>query len=165
MTSPRSRALGAPQDELVLDGAWRAAIADGDLAREFASRDFDDRDWSEVTVPGHWGTHAELADATGSVLHRRRFDTAPLAVGRRRFLTLDGVFTQGDVWLDGDYLGTTEGYFTPHTFEITGHTDTEHLLAVEVACPGEADRRAKRGVTGVFSHWDAMDPAARPGGI
>ena len=84
MTSPRSRALGAPQDELVLDGAWRAAIADGDLAREFASRDFDDRDWSEVTVPGHWGTHAELADATGSVLHRRRFDTAPLAAGRDR---------------------------------------------------------------------------------
>ena len=28
-------------------------------------------------------------------------------LGRRRFLTLDGVFTQGDVWLDGDYLGET----------------------------------------------------------
>lgn len=116
-------------------------------------------------MPGHWGTHAELADATGSVLHRRHFETPTLAPGRRRFLTLDGVFTQGDVWLDGDYLGTTEGYFTPHTFEITSHTDREHLLAVEVACPGEADRRAKRGVTGVFAHWDAMDPAAQPGGI
>ena len=35
------------------------------------------------------------------------------------WLTFDGLFYQGDVWLDGAYLGDTEGYFAPHTFEVT----------------------------------------------
>ena len=32
---------------------------------------------------------------------------------------LDGVFYTSDVWLDGTYLGDTEGYFFPHAFEVT----------------------------------------------
>ena len=38
---------------------------------------------------------------------------------RRRWLTLGGIFYQADVWLDGAYLGDPEGYFMPHTFDIT----------------------------------------------
>ena len=166
MTTADPRATGLPPD-LVLDGVWRATRADGDLARGFATPDFGDDDWHEVTVPGHWRTHAALREVDGPVLHRRHFDTAPLAAGRRRFLTLDGVFSLADVWLDGAYLGPTDGYFTPHTFEI-GRSDParrEHLLAVEVACPRESDRSAKRSVSGIFAHWDAMDPGLAPGGI
>ncbi|MFM7616150.1 MAG: glycoside hydrolase family 2 protein [Actinomycetes bacterium] len=165
MTSARTRAIRTP--DLVLDGTWRAAASDGDLAREFAGPAFDDDDWNEVTVPGHWRAHAALRDVDGPVLHRRAFDTPPIHPGRRRFLTLDGVFTLADVWLDGAYLGPTEGYFTPHTFEIGRDDPTrrEHLLAIEVACPHEADRTAKRSVSGVFAHWDAMDPGLAPGGI
>jgi beta-mannosidase len=160
------RTDGSPPD-LILDGTWRAVASDGDLARGFAEPGFADDDWHEVTVPGHWRSHPALREVTGPVLHRRAFETATLAPGRRRFLTLDGVFTLADVWLDGAYLGPTEGYFTPHTFEI-GREDPgrrEHLLAVEVACPPESDRTAKRSVSGVFAHWDAMDPGLAPGGI
>ena len=39
--------------------------------------------------------------------------------GRRSWLVLDGLFYEGDVWLDGSYLGATEGYFFPHWFEVT----------------------------------------------
>ena len=79
----------------------------------------------------------------------------------------DGVFYLGDVWLDGTYLGDTEGYFFPHEFDVTdtlaaGH---EHLLAVEVACARQSDRTAKRNITGVFQHWDCLDPDWNPGGI
>lgn len=165
MTPPHPRGTTAPTGALTLDGIWRAARSDGDLARDFATDRLDDRDWAEVTVPGHWATHAALGDGTGPVLHRRRFATPELSPGRRRFLTFDGIFSIGDVWLDGAYLGATEGYFTPHTFEITDRPGREHLLAVEVACPREPDRRAKRSVDGVFSHWDAMDPTVTPGGI
>jgi len=165
VTSARTRAIRTP--DLVLDGTWRAAASDGDLAREFAGPAFDDDDWYEVMVPGHWRAHAALRDVDGPVLHRRAFDTDPITPGRRRFLTLDGVFTLADVWLDGAYLGPTEGYFTPHTFEIGREDPTrrEHVLAIEVACPGEPDRTAKRSVSGVFAHWDAMDPGLAPGGI
>ena len=39
------------------------------------------------------------------------------------------------------------------------------MLAVEVACSQPQDRRAKRNLTGVFQHWDCMDPAWNPGGL
>jgi len=60
----------------------------------------------------------------------------------------------GDVWLDGAYLGDTEGYFFPHTFEVTEHlrSRSEHQLAVEVdrrhVGRAEADvRRAARALS------------------
>ena len=82
-------------------------------------------------------------------------------------MTLDGVFYQADVWLDGAYLGDPEGYFFPHSFDITGlsRLASEHVLAVEVACPPQRNRKAKRTITGVFQNWDAMDPTWNPGGL
>src|SRR5262249_31798775 len=43
--------------------------------------------------------------------------------------------------------------------------DEAHCLAIEVACPRQADRTAKRLITGVFSHWDNLDPDWNPGGL
>ncbi len=101
------------------------------------------------------------------MLYRHRFDAQPLNRDRRAFVVLDGVFYFGDVWLDADYLAATEGYFFPHEFEITDplRRGDEHVLAVEVACPRQSDRTAKRLVTGVFSHWDNLDPDWNPGGL
>src|SRR5207248_6089113 len=74
---------------------------------------------------------------------------------------------QGDVWLDGGYIGTTEGYFFPHAFEVTDAlaARAEHMLAVEVTCSRPTDKTAKRNLTGVFQHWDCIDPEWNPGGI
>jgi len=108
-----------------------------------------------------------LTDTDGPVLYRRRFEGPRLDGDRRAFVVLDGVFYFGDVWLDADYLGATEGYFFPHAFEVTEplRRDEEHVLAVEVGCPRQSDRTAKRLVTGVFSHWDNLDPDWNPGGL
>src|SRR5207249_7567145 len=83
------------------------------------------------------------------------------------WLTFDGLFYQGDVWLDGAYVGDTEGYFNPHTFEVTEQlrAQRELTLAVEVTCAPQTDRTAKRNLTGVFQHWDCLDPEWNPGGI
>ncbi|HEV7864129.1 MAG TPA: hypothetical protein VGR20_15570 [Acidimicrobiia bacterium] len=151
-----------------LGGGWVAREAEGDLHQRFVETGFDDSGWDPITVPGHWRSSPAFAGSDGPVLYRRRFPATPLADGRRRFLTLEGVFYYGDVWLDGGYLGATEGYFAPHTFELTDAARSgveEHVLAVEVACPKEGDRHAKRMVTGVFSHWDALDPDWNPGGL
>jgi beta-mannosidase len=154
-------------DPMDLGGTWRAAPADEALRRSFALPGFADGGWEEVPVPGHWRSVPALAGSDGPLLYRRRFAAPSPAEGQRAWLTLEGVFYDGDVWLDGSYVGATEGYFFPHTFEVTDALAArrEHVLAVEVGCSRPGDRTAKRSLTGVFQDWDCADPAWNPGGI
>jgi beta-mannosidase len=156
-----------------LAGAWLAAEADDTLRRSFPEPDLDDAGWAAVDVPGHWRSSPPFAASDGPLFYRHRFTTptdgeaTADADGRRWWLDFDGLFYQGDVWLDGSYLGDTEGYFAPHSFEVTEAMAArrEHTLAVEVACAPPGDLTAKRNLTGVFQHWDCIDPAWNPGGI
>ena len=159
-----------------LSGTWRAAPADAAGRRDYQDPAFDDTSWALTTVPGHWRSNPALADTDGPVLHRTAFTRpAPFGPGaeagdpadRRSWLMLDGIFYTSDVWLDGTYLGDTEGYFFPHSFEVTDAlaAATEHTLALEVACARPSDLTAKRNLTGVFQHWDQLDQDANPGGI
>jgi len=150
-----------------IGGTWRAAPADDDLRRVFADDGFDDHGWEAIAVPGHWRSNPAFADSDGPLLHRTTFEHAAPAPSERGWLTFEGTFYQGDVWLDGTYLGDTEGYFLPHTFEVTEQlaARAEHQLAVEVTCTPPSDRTAKRNLTGVFQHWDCLDPEWNPGGI
>jgi beta-mannosidase len=146
---------------------WRAAIADDRLRRAYAAPSFDDGEWEPVPVPGHWRSTPAFADSDGPLLYRGWFAAPPPAEGRRSWLTFDGLFYQGDVWLDGGYLGDTEGYFLPHTFEVTGSLAerSEHLLAVEVTCSPARGPGSRRNLTGAFQEGDHVDPAGNPGGI
>lgn len=150
-----------------LSGTWRAAPASDERRRSGLGLDADDQQWSSVQVPGHWRDEADFASSNGPVLYRRRFTAPPPEPGQRRFVVLDGVFYQADVWLDGAYLGDAEGYFFPHSYDITalsrlGH---DHVLAVEVDCRPPGDLTAKRAITGIFQHWDCLDPNDNPGGL
>jgi beta-mannosidase len=150
-----------------LTEGWRAAVADDDLRRAYHLDDYDDTGWERITIPSHWRSSPAFATADGPVLHRCRFETAAPPAGQRAWVTFDGIFYQGDVWLDGGYLGDTEGYFFPHTFEVTeqlrGRAD--HALAVEATCSRERDPGAKRNLTGSFQAGEWLDPAWNPGGI
>jgi beta-mannosidase len=150
-----------------LAGSWRVRAADEGLRRAYPDPAFDDSGWSELDVPGHWRSSAEFAGSDGPLLYRRRFEAPAPGGGQRAWLIFDGLFYQGDVWLDGSYLGDTEGYFFPHLFEVTDdlRSRSEHLLGVEVTCARQTDRTAKRNITGVFQHWDCLDPDWNPGGI
>ncbi len=150
-----------------LSGPWRANIADDDLRRVAIGLDHDDSEWPTVPVPGHWRSTPEFATNDAPLLYRHRFHLDPPQPGERTFVTVEGVFYQADVWLDGAYLGDPEGYFFPHTFEITdlARLADEHVLAVEVACAPQSNKRAKRNITGVLQHWDALDPEWNPGGL
>jgi beta-mannosidase len=150
-----------------LADGWRATEADDQLRRAYYDEKFDDGGWAPLTVPGHWRTQDPFTGSDGPLLHRCRFEQAAPAAGRRSWLTFDGLFYQGDHWLDGAYLGDTEGYFAPHTFEVTDQLRdrSEHVLACEVTCAPQRDKRNKRNVTGVFQHSDYLDPDWNPGGI
>src|SRR4029079_16429513 len=152
-----------------LAGPWPAAIADDELRRTAVGLGYDDSatPWEDVDVPGHWRSVEAFAEADGPLLYRTRFEAAPPQPGERRWVVFDGIFYQSDVWLDGAYLGDSEGYFFPHSYDITALAGIgrEHVLAVEVTCAPQGDARAKRNITGVFQHWDGIDPGWNPGGL
>jgi beta-mannosidase len=158
----------SPADGVVdLSGTWRAHAADPDLVKSFGALDMPDDAWTNVQVPHHWRAEPEFGTSDGPLLYRRRFAHAAPAPRRRAFLELLGVFYYGDVWLDGEYVGATEGSFVPHAFEVTDalHARDEHLLAVEVACPPQRDRGAQRTITAPFWGTAVLDPSLNPGGI
>ena len=150
-----------------LTGPWKAQLADEDLRRVFHLHEYDDTAWSEIAVPGHWRTSATFADTDGPLLYRTRFSCAAPAAPRRAWVELGGVFSQGDVWLDGSYIGDTDGYFFGHSFEITDqlHERSDHLLAVEVGCPPVTDPTEKRSLTGAFQDGGHLPAGWNPGGI
>ncbi|CAN5284020.1 glycoside hydrolase family 2 TIM barrel-domain containing protein [soil metagenome] len=154
-----------------LTGSWQASVADDDLRRTWleATPAAEQERWQPIGVPGHWRSTPAFAETNGPLLYRTTFEHPTPVAGERAWLGFDGLFYQGDVWLDGGYVGDTEGYFFPHTFEITESlaARTEHTLGVEVTCSPQPDRTAKRNITGVFQHGDALglDPDWNPGGI
>ena len=150
-----------------LNGTWRAMRADDDARRNAIGLDVDDSGWAEIEVPGHWRHHPDFADNDDPLLFRRHFTMAEPGEGRRRWVTLDGVFYQADVFLDGAYLGDPEGYFFPHSFDITAlsRIGDDHVVAIEVACSPQSGYRGKRTITGVFQQWDGNDRDWNPGGL
>ena len=141
-----------------LDGTWQ--LRPVEAFAESYPRD----GWLEAEVPGHWQDHALLAKYAGKAVYRRSFRLSPQP-DRRYWLRLGGVFYWSTVRLNGSSLGSHEGYFSPQTYEITRSVGERNRVVVEVDCPDQDDATRKRMITGVFSHWDAMDPETNPGGI
>lgn len=164
MADPLDRRSG--RQSRVLDSPWRATIADDRLRRSFTAIDFDDHAWSAAIVPGHWREIPDLVDSDGPVLYRTSF-SHPVDDTSRHWLTFEGIHYASDIWLDGDYLGTTEGYFAPHTFEVTEQLNRtgEHAIAVEVIASGAGTPGATRDLTGVFNDPDVVGATWNAGGI
>lgn len=150
-----------------LSGPWLAAEADDDVRRNGIGVDADDSTWSRIDVPGHWQDHDDFHSSDGPLMYRHAFTADPPAEGRRRWITLDGIFYQADVWLDGAYLGDPEGYFTSHSFDVTSlsRIDHEHVLAVEVTCSPQPDTTGRRNITGIFQAPAGVGHNRNPGGL
>ena len=156
---------------LDLKGPWKVIRATDDILRTGVGLETDDRDWMSIDVPGHWQSESALAADEGPMLYRRHFDlhldSAASNGDERHFVVVDGLFYQGDVWLDGAYLGDPEGYFVPHAYDVSAlaRLDSSHVLSIGLACAPQGDKRAKRNITGSFQDSPYIDPHFNPGGI
>jgi beta-mannosidase len=126
-----------------------------------------DDGWLPARVPGHWQQTAGLERHVGKVAYRCRFpcptdDTPP---DTRAWLRINGAFYSSRPYLNGADLGEQIGYFAPYEHDVTALLQPDNTLIVEVDCPEEHNKVGKRLITGVFSHWDCLDPTANPGGI
>jgi beta-mannosidase len=98
------------------------------------------------------------------VVYRRAFKFKP-EEHKRFFLRVQGAFYWSTPYLNGARLGANEGYFFPVDYEITDLLQKDNTLLIELDCPREDDKTAKRQLTGVFHHWDCLDPKTNPGGL
>lgn len=116
--------------------------------------------WQRIRVPGNWYT--EGYDHHGYAWYRLKFNanTSQETVSSLHF---GGVDYFADVWLNGQQLGSHEGYFQQFSFDVTPHLKTgTNTLLVRVNSPlekAEDYSLRKRLIKGIFSHHDT-----RPGG-
>ena len=150
-----------------LAGEWLAMEADDDVRRNGIGLGIDEAAWEPLNVPGHWRNHPKFATSDGPIMYRHSFTRQSPDEGRRRWVTLDGIFYQADIWLDGAYLGDSEGYFFPHSFDITAlsRLGDEHVLAVEVTCAPQVGTHGRSNITGVLQHSTDTEAGWNPGGL
>lgn len=118
--------------------------------------------WQTIQVPSNW--YQEGFDISGAAWFKREFVAPSDALGALAVLRFKGVDYFADVWLNGKYLGSHEGYFAPFSFDVSAaiKPGEKNLLVVRVDSPNEdpaAWSLHKRLIKGIFSHHDT-----RPGG-
>lgn len=128
----------------------------------FFDREFDDGAWEQITVPACW--QAEGYQYNGIAWYRTRFDHAPEGRDNLFRLHFKGVDYFADVWLNGYYLGSHEGFFGRFSFNASRWIRPgENLLAVKVEAPNLKRMLVKGALQGI--NWDCNDPRVDPGGI
>jgi beta-mannosidase len=127
----------------------------------------DESGWLRQTLPAHWQEHPELRYHTGNTVYRHCFERPPVFEhrARRYWLRADGIFYWSQIYFNNHAFGWHEGYFVRQEHEITGLLAEYNTLVIEVSCPEERAKQGKRMISGVFSHWDCIDPSTNPGGI
>lgn len=176
-----------------LSGSWRVHTLSPQMLKTGADPELDDSPdsgWTTLQVPGHWANNDVFADSDGPLLYRRHFSIAPADDAQhgdpetRYWLRFDGIMSEGEIWMDGQYLGATVAYFAAHQFDVTAllaergdHVAerSDHVIAVDVRCsPPDSVRtmatatddgpRDKTALTGTLQ-VGPLAPRPNPGGI
>lgn len=133
--------------KISLSGTWKFFWKKGvpELDKRFTAADFDDSSWEDITVPGVWQFQKDYTspwyyansfpncistdkkkipsiDVAGQEIaaHRTVF-TLPesFAEDREIFLHFGAVKSGLEVYVNGKYVGYSQGTFTPHEFDVT----------------------------------------------
>ena len=148
---------GRPEDSprrLSLNGDWKFHFVPrpADRPEGFFEPGFDDSAWDEIAVPSNWELLGygypvyrdesysfprnppfvpEDDNPVGS--YRRAFEVPARWDGNEIFLRFDGVYSAFYVWVNGAFVGYSEGSRTPAEFRITEQITTgTNVLAVQV---------------------------------
>jgi beta-galactosidase len=139
---------------LSLNGTWKFRYSDLVSRRplEFHRDDYDRSDWGDIPVPSNWERQGhgypiyvnvpypfeidepnvpEEDNPVGS--YWREFSVPEEWRGRRVFLQFGAVSSAFYAWINGNYVGYSEGSKTPSEFDVSDHVSVgRNTLAVEV---------------------------------
>lgn len=119
-----------------LDGTWKFLEDPKNvgLSRQWYG-EIDDSSWSEISVPGTWGWDGYAYKYyEGYGWYRKRF-FAPYE-WENKFIRLlfKAVHHSANIWINGSYVGSHEGGFTPFSFDVSQNLiyGGNNLLVVRV---------------------------------
>ena len=146
--------------KLSLNGTWKFCWAKGiaELPEEFREKNYDDSEWEDITVPGVWQFQKDYTkpwyyansypncisvdkakipsiDLKGQevAMHRTYFEVPENWKGRKIFLHFGAAKAGLRVFVNGQYVGYSQGSFTPHEFDVTDFvTEGTNTVAAEV---------------------------------
>ncbi len=84
--------------------------------------DFDDSEWHNLKVPGHWGMINDFSNYTGKGWYRKTVNIPKdwtNALSNRYYLKFGGVYHLSKIYLNGKFIGKNRGGFTPFEFDVT----------------------------------------------
>ena len=137
-----------------LNGDWKFSYSDSPAGRpaDFYQMDFDVSEWDDIPVPSNWEREGHgyaiyvnvpypfeidepnvptEKNPVGS--YRRKFDVPESWSGDEIFLEFGAVSSAFYVWINGAYVGYSEGSKTPSEFNVTDFVSSgENTIAVEV---------------------------------
>lgn len=141
-----------------LNGTWKFSYADVPEKRvkEFYKEGFDVSSFADIKVPGHielagydkcqyintmypWEGHEDLRPPFAPVKHNpvasyvTFFDVDEALIGKKTYISFQGVEKAFYVWINGQFVGYAEDSFTPSEWDITPFIrEKGNKLAVEV---------------------------------
>lgn len=144
-----------------LNGPWKFNLVEEPSLRpmDFYAENFDVSSWAEIPVPSNWEMHGydkplycnvEYPHANNPPYIQRRsgysgYGVNPVGSYRRTFtlpanwndkqvfVMFGGIYSAAYVWVNGKYVGYTQGANNDHEFDITEHLKTgENSISVQV---------------------------------
>lgn len=141
-----------------LNGTWKFSYADVPEKRvkEFYEEGFDTSSFADIKVPGHielagydrcqyintmypWEGHEDLRPPFAPVKHNpvasyvTYFDVDEALLGKKTYISFQGVEKAFYVWINGQFVGYSEDSFTPSEWDVTPFVrEKGNKLAVEV---------------------------------
>jgi beta-galactosidase/beta-glucuronidase len=126
---------------------WRFHLGEKEKA---SYKGYDDSAWEKVTIPHDWAVTLPFDESCssgtgylpGGVGWYRKHFTLPELSGRKVFVTFNGVYKHGRVWINSNYLGMRAYGYSTFTYDITEFaTPGDNVLSVRCEHNDLADSR------------------------
>ncbi|UII24606.1 DUF4982 domain-containing protein [Fulvivirga maritima] len=126
------------------DQNWRFSLADSTL--DASKPNFTDSTWRQLDLPHDWSIEGKFdkenpAGVGGGALpggigwYRKTFQLDKADSAKLVFIDFDGIYSNGEVWINGEYLGKRPNGYISYRYELTPHLhygDQENVIAVKV---------------------------------
>ncbi len=136
----------------LLNGLWSFCYADYPemTPQNFHEKDFCTESWDKIPVPGNWQMHGygkphytdliypfpidppKIPSKNPTGCYRRDFTVPDCWEGMKIVLRFEGVDSGFHVWINGEFVGYSQGSRNPSEFDITPYIDVEGINSISV---------------------------------